>query len=36
MSRAPAKVVDGLKAKLADYEAQLAKSQDQLRQLGGG
>jgi valyl-tRNA synthetase len=36
MSRAPAKVVDGLKLKLADYEAQLAKSQDQLRQLGGG
>ncbi|MFL6414045.1 MAG: valine--tRNA ligase, partial [Bryobacteraceae bacterium] len=30
LSRAPAKVVDGLQAKLADYEAQLKKYRDQL------
>jgi valyl-tRNA synthetase len=33
VSKAPASVVDGLKAKLADYEAQLSKSQASLAEL---
>ena len=35
LGKAPAKVVDGIKSKLADYEAQFVKSQAALRELGG-
>ena len=33
VSKAPAHVIDGIKAKMADYEAQVAKSQESLRAL---
>jgi len=35
LGKAPAKVVDSIKLKLADYEAQFAKSQAALDELGG-
>jgi len=35
VSKAPAHVIDGIRAKLGEYEAQLAKSVEALRALGG-
>ena len=35
MSKAPEKVVTGIRSKLADYQAQLEKSRRTLESLGG-